>query len=96
MKITLKMPDGKRATCRLPFVGAESVVTKVVCGHNGECLSHFVRGNGQNRTETQYEEEEDAVCVLCKTPRGRLHVKLDTLFGRDEDQRVLNGRYRVY
>ncbi len=89
--ITLK-EDGARRTAKQPYSTAQFVNVGTAC----DCGSFSVRGNGQNRQQTQYAEEEDAVCVSCFEPRGRLHVKLETLFGRDEDNRVLNGRCRVY
>jgi hypothetical protein len=96
MKITLKLSDGSKRAATHPFTGAEYVIVNNSECPNQECRGYSVRGNGKNRVETQYDEEEDAICAACKHPRGRLHVKLDTLFGRDEDARILNGRARVY
>ena len=38
----------------------------------------------------------DADCVVCSKPVGVLRVEVSTIFGIDEDERVLNGRCRVY
>lgn len=41
--------------------------------------------------------ESDATCLDCQKPVGTLRVVLGTLFGLEEDERVLNsGRWRVY
>lgn len=37
-----------------------------------------------------------AYCVACGDPVGWLYVHPDTLFGLEEDERVTNGRARVY
>ena len=37
-----------------------------------------------------------AACTRCKGSVGTLVVERDTLFGPDEDLRVLQGRCRVY
>jgi hypothetical protein len=91
MKITLKT-DERKLKATWPFEGAEHVMVTVPC----VCGSNAVRGNGAGRIETDWTEEEDAVCAACRKPRGRLYVVLETLFGREEDARVLNGRWRVY
>jgi hypothetical protein len=96
MKITLKLPDGSSRRASVPYAGCEFVIVNNSECPNSKCRGYSVRGNGKNRVQSQYDEEEDAVCAACFTPRGRIHVKLDTLFGRDEDNRVLNGRCRVY
>jgi hypothetical protein len=98
MKITLKLPDGAKRVATVPFTGAEHVIVNNTECPNPECRGYSVRGNGKNRIETDWTEEEDAVCAAgaCGEPRGRLYVVLETLFGREEDNRVLNGRWRVY
>ena len=38
----------------------------------------------------------DAFCARCNEPAGRMVVKVQTIFGLEEDMAVLNGRFRVY
>ena len=40
--------------------------------------------------------EGEAFCIHCKKSIGILQVTMQTLFGLEEDNRVLNGRCRVY
>lgn len=37
-----------------------------------------------------------AYCTNCQKPVGTLKVEMETLFGLDEDRKVLQGRPRVY
>jgi len=37
-----------------------------------------------------------AECTRCRQKVGNMTVKINTLFGLEEDDRVLNGRCRVY
>lgn len=53
-----------------------------------EAKKNVVRGHG---TYTS-----DAGCVACKLVTGKLVVTVDTLFGIEEDERVLGRHYRVY
>ena len=76
----------------IPYANAQYVEVSAPC----LCGSVAIRGNGRDREETQYNEEETAICATCGTVRGRIHVDLDSIFGRDEDRRVLYGRCRVY
>lgn len=38
----------------------------------------------------------DAVALCCGKPIGRMSTTVSTIFGIEEDERVLNGRARVY
>lgn len=40
--------------------------------------------------------ESDARCIDCQQVIGRITVKVDTIFGIEEDNAVLHGRARVY
>jgi hypothetical protein len=47
-------------------------------------------------TSDNRETTGTAICYQCQKPIGRIRVVFDTLFGLDEDNRVLNSRCRVY
>ncbi len=40
--------------------------------------------------------ESDGGCICCATVLGKLVVTVSTIFGIEEDERVLSGRCRVY
>lgn len=40
--------------------------------------------------------ESDAKCIDCGQVIGRITVKVDTIFGIEEDEAMLHGRARVY
>lgn len=43
-----------------------------------------------------HEDRFGTRCTRCKDPVGWLYVERATIFGREEDHAVLNGRPRVY
>ena len=60
------------------------------------CGSDRVCGNGQNKRESERDFSESAVCFECRYPTGRIVVERETLFGAEEDGRVLGGPWKVY
>jgi len=93
MKITLHKDDGGIFVGKLAFREAESVDFKTLEAHcGGEYLT--VRGGDPTVDYDTYTSK--AVCAVCGEHLGTLKVKVSTLFGIEEDQRVLNGRARVY
>ena len=54
-----------------------------------------VQGNGES-VESRDTYRADAHCLACGETIGVLRVKMSTIFGIEEDKRVLNGRCRVY
>ena len=101
MKITFIMGAlrlrewGETFVADLPYRGAGYVTVEV--GAACECGSVSLRGNGLEVDESDYHREENAVCAECLKVRGRIHVELSTIFGIEEDARVLiHGRPRVY
>lgn len=73
-----------------PFTGAEFVETSPcpVCGSERVHCLRGIRG--------EYGAEGKARCFDCGADRGRIVVEFGSVFGYEEDQRVLNGRCRVY
>ena len=50
---------------------------------------------GKTRT-TDYGASSPAACTRCQGSVGSLDVEFETIFGAEEDERVLRGRQRVY
>jgi hypothetical protein len=75
-------PDGARgiATGLCPGCGATPLV---------------VQGHGRHRyTRDTFRVDGTALC--CGDPVGHIYATMDTIFGLEEDEAVLNGRARVY
>jgi len=98
MTITLTLHDGRAVTPRLPYVDAAYVVAD---GLHCECSPDYPLEVAGGRTTTSDDGRivtAPAGCVRCKGSVGVLSVDLGegSLFGPEEDQRVLHGRPRVY
>ena len=95
MKITLQI--GKRTLeAKLPYEGAPHVAVE---GHScPKCRPAvtplLLRGVYRHYDHDTYYS--DAHCVACGTHVGELRAKVETIFGIEEDTRVLHGRCRVY
>ena len=98
MQITLTDGEGRKLVAKQPHENADRVIVE-----NGACpkckLAPLVcRGRGMtidpNASHDTYRA--DATCCGCDAPVGVLRVKVSTIFGIEEDERVLNGRCRVY
>lgn len=96
MKVTFTNHAGNVYKLK-PDEGSTTIGTKETCPH---CNTENVRvkGTGQSIDPNSPRDtyRADAVCDSCGEPVGVLRVKMDTLFGIEEDERVLNGRARVY
>lgn len=93
MKITLHS-NGRTLHAQLPHATADHVsVDGSTCPHCNENLK--ARGNGDvsHDFDTYYAS---AYCIYCGGAVGQLQTKVNTIFGIDEDNAVLNGRARVY
>lgn len=104
MEIKLHLPADRRTrnfksrtvTCALPYTDASYVIAK---GLECECSRGqdlMVSGMGVPLERTDRYIRSDAGCSRCGGKIGILTVTFDTLFGAEEDNRVLNGRCRVY
>ena len=91
MRITLTM-NGGTYRCRRPHREAAFVVST----HRCACGANTVAGITGAVIETRDTYRSDAVCTRCRASLGVLRVKVSTLFGLEEDERVLSGRCRVY
>ncbi len=68
---------------------------------DGECpgckASPFlIAGHGAHRMPDDRTLKAGMRCVACGDPVGWCYWRPDTVFGLEEDERVLNGRPRVY
>ena len=89
MKVWLQR-DGKSHAVTIPFDGADYVTTTDCCS---QCGSQTIRGVDPTHDHDTYKSK-----ALCANghPRGYLFARVETIFGIEEDERVLNGRCRVY
>jgi hypothetical protein len=69
--------------------GAATAETSCSCG------SPYVLGSGM-QTEGFDGYRAYGFCAKCREPRGTIHARVQTLFGVEEDERVLGGPWRVY
>lgn len=93
MKITVKLKSGGKAiAAKLPYEGAKYVTTDAECPSKG----HYLDVAGGDPNVGHNTIEAPAVCCACKEHVGTIVVKVSTIFGIEEDARVLNGRCRVY
>jgi hypothetical protein len=93
MKTWLERDAGAKFDLSLPFVGAVTAT----CAQPCPCGSSSVVGDGIERVPTERDEYvARAFCAACKARRGVIHASVETLFGTEEDEAVLHGRWRVY
>ncbi len=100
MKVSLKAIAGHLIAIKQPDAGVCSSIECldyycVECGmspmHVAGTGMHFA--SGKDRHDTY---EAIACCTQCRVRVGTLRVRMNTLFGIEEDERVLNGRCRVF
>ena len=71
------------------------VVVGTACSHCREPLK--ARGKGRRIAASNRAYEADAICVACGGEVGLMVVEISTIFGLEEDERVLlASRCRVY
>lgn len=95
MKITFKPLEGPEIPCNLPYASAAYVVPTqaVVCSCSKAALQLQGGGITHHDHDTYYAPVK---CLACGVQLGELHAKVSTIFGIEEDDRVLHGRPRVY
>ncbi len=92
MKIKVITLDDQSFDATLPYDGA-AFVTIERCPLCGVADCNVV-GRETTHTHDVYQAEAKALC--CEKRIGRIEVKVDTVFGIEEDERVLGGPWRVY
>jgi len=93
MKITIVLDDGSRHRARLPYDNATHVLCKIACPHcktKDPDGSIKISGTGIKHT-TRDTYFADAIATCCMRKIGTIETSVETLFGIDEDERVLNG-----
>ena len=94
MRVFLEIA-GDRYAAKVPFDGASYVEVDIRCPMCAEEGPIRVQGLGiSERTHDEYRAT--ALHLECDRPIGRLIAQVSTIFGIEEDERVLNGRPRVY
>lgn len=94
MTITLKTSNGMLLECVKRYHDAPTVdVPGVPCEACKRPLS--VRGLRCKETKPDTFEAE-AVCADCQASAGTLIVTMGSIFGAEEDARVLGGPWKVY
>ena len=91
MRAWLTTSEGKRIKLKIPPPDSPAATAEIPCA----CGSFLVNGLGAS-IEDRDTYVADAVCYDCRAARGKMRVVVDTIFGIEEDERVLNGRARVY
>ena len=88
-------PNGEPRKAELPWQGCEWLKVEGKCR---KCNAEPLRVKGDKRTQTEGPDALFAVayCFDCNQPIGTLKVFRQTIFGEEEDERVLRGRPRVY
>lgn len=86
--------DGRRIVAQLPYANADHVVVDMACPSCAHDAPLKLRGRNQYHDHDTYHATAVALC--CRTAVGKLEVKVSTVFGIDEDERVTRGPWRVY
>ena len=97
MKITVTI-DNHVHQARVPYESAEYVHVRGFakcprCGEDQEGEPLHVRGTGK-RIESRDTYVTDAIVMCCRRPVGIMRVKVDTLFGIEEDENVFREAER--
>ncbi len=93
MKVTVDISGESRA-CSLP----ESEKWIDVDGRCPSCNADGLRVIGDKRRQQIGHDTvtAPALALCCGREVGAVHVEMSTIFGLEEDERVLHGRPRVY
>ena len=93
MKTTLVMADGRHKVVT-PYEGAAYAnVPDVDCPHCKKPLQ--VQGTGKH-IDSYDTYAATAICTACEKAVGKLEVKVNTLFGLEEDERVFSMGVKIY
>jgi hypothetical protein len=95
MKIQVTIND-KRRSAKEPFPDAGHLVCEGSCPLcKAEPLKVAGLAGGK-RYESRDTIACNAYCLGCKEQVGTIRVVVSTIFGIEEDERVLNGPWKVY
>lgn len=100
MRVSFKPTEGARLNCSVPFDGCAFVTAPgrcPACGIQEEQDGRFnLQGVPGAMRKTHDEYIAPARCVACQANIGEITLKVNTIFGIEEDERVLGGQARVY
>lgn len=94
--IRLHLAKGGVRKAELPFADASHVIVDGACPH---CSDSPFKAAGVEGSIVRGHDTytSSAVCLKCKQKLGKLVLTVSTIFGIEEDERVLvSGRCRVY
>jgi hypothetical protein len=99
MKITVRV-DGKEHSAKQPHPGATRIHVPELrkcpaCGADADEQGLSVSGAGK-RIGGHDTYEADAHALCCRKRIGTILVRVSTIFGVEEDERVQGGPWRVY
>jgi len=95
LTVSLLLGDVRHAAAEAPRAGDAAVAFDAPCPACGAKAPILVAGCGTHTT-THDTFVASAKHVGCGERIGRIEAKVDTIFGIEEDERVLHGRARVY
>jgi len=95
VKITIHIGEDEVRDGSLKFPTAERVDVDGSCPL---CKHEPFQVSGKNGTTEQSRDSitQDAVCRACDEVVGKVKVTFDTIFGIEEDERVLGGPHKVF
>lgn len=97
MKITLTLNNGDVRSAKRPYENADHAVASGACpGCKAEPFKVAGCGKSIDPDRRHDTYRADAVCIACSGHVGILRVKVDTLFGIEEDERVASMGIRIY
>lgn len=90
MRVTLTDREGQVHDLE-PTEGGQFAEAPEPCA----CGSRLVGGTGRE-VESHGTYRARGLCAGCREPRGVIRAQVETVFGLEEDERVLAGPWRVY
>ncbi len=95
MKVTLTLRDGTTRAAKVPYEGADHIIADGACA-NCKSSPFNIIGIAASMRHDHDTYHSDAGCLNCRAVVGRLAVKVSTLFGIEEDERIQSMGVRVY
>lgn len=97
MDVTVKIEGQPRIPMKLAHDGCEHVTSRDETIKCPECAGAplMIHGKGEG-ARTRDSITQPAYCNYCGEVVGTIRAKFQTIFGIEEDNRVLNGRFKVY
>ena len=101
-------PNGSVYKARCPYDGCDHVIIELdtpcpACKSKNHCdllsdpsFGEFKISGAHQFIESYDTYACDAIALCCRQRIGVMRVKVDTIFGIEEDERVLNGPWKTY